>query len=60
MARTLAQRLYHATGYLADLKAQFADRSDHFGMMDEILDELLQQQSKERARPESPSDDPRL
>ena len=40
-ARILAQRLYLATAYLADLKEQFADQSDHFGVMDRILDTLL-------------------
>ena len=59
-ARTLAQRLYYATAYLADLKAQFADRSDHFGMMDTILDELLQQQRKPPAQVSERADDPRL
>ena len=59
-ARTLAQRLYYATAYLADLKSQFADRSDHFGMMDSILDELLQQQREAPARVTERADDPRL
>jgi CRP-like cAMP-binding protein len=60
-ARVLAQRLYHATTYLADLKEQFADKSDHFGLMDRILDELMQQQrSLAQAAPRQVSDDPRL
>lgn len=59
-ARTLAQRLFYATAYLADLKAQFADRADHFGMMDEILDELLQQQRTAPARMAERAGDPRL
>ena len=59
-ARVLAQRLYHATTYLADMKRQFADKSDHFGMVDEILDELMQQQRQPAAAPAERSGDPRL
>jgi CRP/FNR family cyclic AMP-dependent transcriptional regulator len=40
----LARRLTDATAYLADLKRQFADRSDHLGMVDEVLDALIQRQ----------------
>ena len=40
----LARRLTDATSYLADLKRQFAHRSDHFGMVDEVLDALVQRQ----------------
>jgi CRP-like cAMP-binding protein len=40
----LARRLTDATAYLADLKRQFADRQDHFGMVDEVLDTLVQRQ----------------
>jgi CRP-like cAMP-binding protein len=40
----LARRLTDATSYLADLKRQFADRKDHFGMVDEVLDALVQRQ----------------
>jgi CRP/FNR family cyclic AMP-dependent transcriptional regulator len=40
----LARRLTDATSYLADLKRQFADRSDHLGMVDEVLDALVQRQ----------------
>lgn len=47
-ARLLAQRLQDATTYLADFKAQFADRNDHFGMVDEILDSLINQQWDEK------------
>lgn len=59
-ARTLAQRLYQATAYLGDCKTQFADRSDHFGIMDQILDELLQQQSPTDSDLTDDSSDPRL
>ena len=40
----LARRLTDATVYLADLKRQFAHRSDHLGMVDEVLDALVQRQ----------------
>jgi len=40
----LARRLTDATGYLADLKRQFADRADHLGMVDQVLDTLVQRQ----------------
>lgn len=40
----LARRLTDATAYLADLKRQFADRADHLGMVDEVLDALVQRQ----------------
>jgi len=40
----LARRLTDATAYLADLKHQFADRTDHFGMVDQVLDALVQRQ----------------
>jgi CRP-like cAMP-binding protein len=58
-ARILARRLYDATAYLADLKAQFQDQSNHFGMMDTILAALLEQQKPAApdaapTRPEDP------
>jgi len=40
----LARRLTDATIYLADLKRQFADRTDHLGMVDQVLDTLVQRQ----------------
>lgn len=59
-ARTLAQRLYHATAYLGDCKAQFSDQSSHFGIMDQILDEMLQQQPATPMSAQDDPDDPRL
>jgi len=44
VARILARRLMDATTYLADFKRQFAHRNDHFGMVDEVLDALIQRQ----------------
>lgn len=60
-ARVLARRLHAATNYLADLKVQFEDRSDHFGMMDTILEALMQKQGG-TVQPElfSEAADPRL
>lgn len=59
-ARLLAQRLHDATTYLADLKHQFQENSDHFGMMDQILDALLHQQQRKTSEPVRDPEDPRL
>jgi CRP/FNR family cyclic AMP-dependent transcriptional regulator len=37
VAELLAARLKGMIGYLADLKAQYEDRKDHLGMVDELL-----------------------
>lgn len=58
-ARILAQRLNAATAYLADIKSQFSDQKNHFGMMDRILDTLLQRQPGKPPPPTGASD-PRL
>ena len=47
LAMMLARRLNSVTNYLADIKEQFKDNSDHFGMMDEILDTLTNEQSED-------------
>jgi len=44
IGRLLAFRLQAASGYLADLKRQFADSRNHLGMVDEVLESLLHQQ----------------
>ena len=44
IARLLARRLQNVTSYLVDLKRQFADRADHLGMVDEVLDSLSHEQ----------------
>lgn len=49
IARILARRLVEATTYLADVKAQFAHRQDHFGMVDEVLDALVHHSGSARA-----------
>lgn len=44
VAKLLSRRLQLVTDYLADVKEQFADRSDHLGMVDEVLDSLVHHQ----------------
>jgi len=44
IASTLARRLDVITRYLADLRNQYADRSDHLGVVDTVLESLLQHQ----------------
>jgi CRP/FNR family transcriptional regulator, cyclic AMP receptor protein len=44
LAKLLAQRLQGVTSYLVDLKHQFEDQANHLGMVDEILESLLNQQ----------------
>lgn len=44
VARTLARRLDLITRYLADLRNQYGDREDHLGVVDEVLESLLQRQ----------------
>lgn len=46
IAVTLARRLDLITGYLADLRSQYADRSDHLGVVDEVLESLMQHQGR--------------
>ena len=58
-ARLLAARLQNATTYLADLKLQYEDRRDHFGMVDAILGAMVEQQPQTRTK-RGKSDDPRL
>ncbi len=44
LARLLAHRLRLVTGYLVDLQQQFADRDDHFGLVDQVLATLVNHQ----------------
>ncbi|MCY3769560.1 MAG: cyclic nucleotide-binding domain-containing protein [Gammaproteobacteria bacterium] len=48
LAVMLARRLHSVTNYLVDVKEQFKDQSDHFGMMGEILETLVTQQGEEQ------------
>jgi CRP/FNR family cyclic AMP-dependent transcriptional regulator len=60
IAALLALRLQCVTGYLADMKRQFAEHNNHLCMVDEVLGTLLHQQRQEViAGPETGSD-PRL
>jgi CRP/FNR family transcriptional regulator, cyclic AMP receptor protein len=47
VSRLLAKRLQMVTTYLADLQHQFAEREDHLGMVDEVLESLLHHQDDE-------------
>ena len=44
VAVTLARRLDLITGYLVDLRRQYADSGDHLGVVDEVLESLRQHQ----------------
>jgi CRP-like cAMP-binding protein len=43
LAKSLAKKLNSITSYLVDLKNQFQDREDHLGIVDEVLENLLNQ-----------------
>ena len=45
IARTLAIRLDNLSGYLADVKRQFADQADHLGMLDTVIGALIHHQA---------------
>jgi CRP/FNR family cyclic AMP-dependent transcriptional regulator len=45
--RVTAARLDGLTQYLVDVKQQYADRADHLGMVDGILDVLVHQHPKQ-------------
>lgn len=47
IAKRLAQRVHSITTYLVDLKKQFEGQDDHFGMVDEVLENLVHQQEAE-------------
>lgn len=47
LAHVLAQRVHSVSNYLVDVKEQYKDQDDHFGMIDEILDTLVHQQGEE-------------
>ena len=60
LARLLAQRLNAATTYLVDLKRQFEGERDHFGMVGEVLESLMNQQDGGFTEAPVRRDDPRL
>lgn len=47
LAKLLAKKLNSITTYLVDLKSQFEHQQDHLGMVDEVLETLLNQQVEE-------------
>lgn len=47
IAQLLARRLRNSTTYLVDLKKQFEDHSDHFAMVDQVLESLVNQQDEQ-------------
>jgi CRP-like cAMP-binding protein len=47
LARLLAHRLNAATGYLVDLKRQFAAQGNHLALVEEVLQSLICQQYEE-------------
>jgi len=47
VCRTLALRVHLLSGYLADLKTQFADHENHLGMVHEVLCKLCEHPHRE-------------
>lgn len=45
VARLLASRLMSVTSYLVDVKKQFEGREDHLGIVDDVLEALIHDQS---------------
>jgi len=58
VARMLAKRLYAMTTYLVDLKQQFEQHADHFGMVDEVLDALSHSQHDDHEPGSDREDEP--
>lgn len=52
IAMILARRVNSLSRYLVDLKQQFADREDHLGMVDDVLDTLINRHPRAIARRE--------
>jgi len=44
LAQLLARRLHGVSTYLVDLKQQFASHENHLGMVDDVLESLVNQQ----------------
>ena len=60
VAKLIAGRLNAATSYLADIKQQFEDRTDHLGMVGEVLDTLMHNHEEEFKPGPERETDPRL
>jgi CRP-like cAMP-binding protein len=52
-AAILARRLDSLNRYLVDIKHQFKDRSDHLGIIDEVLDALMHKHPRKIPRREA-------
>jgi CRP/FNR family transcriptional regulator, cyclic AMP receptor protein len=60
LCRLLAERLNAATAYLADLTHQFRGHRNHLGMVSEVLETLIHQQSEDFKLGPEGEPDPRL
>lgn len=60
VAELLARRLHAMTTYLVDLKLQFQDHDNHFGMIDEVLDVLSHAQHEDHTPGSDRDPDPNL
>jgi CRP/FNR family cyclic AMP-dependent transcriptional regulator len=60
VGKLLAERLNAATTYLVDLKRQFEGQGNHLGMVGEVLETLIHQQSEEFTSGPEAEADPRL
>lgn len=58
IAQLLAQRLRNSTTYLVDLKRQFQDQANHFGMVDQVLASLGHQQADGLSGDDAPTSRP--
>lgn len=58
IARILAMRLNNSSAYLVDLKRQFQEYKDHFGMVDEVLESLAHEQDEQFMPDDELPDDP--
>jgi CRP/FNR family cyclic AMP-dependent transcriptional regulator len=60
VGKILAERLNAATTYLVDLKRQFEGHDNHLGMVGEVLESLIHQQSEDFTLGPEAEGDPRL
>ena len=60
LGKLLAERLNAATTYLVDLKRQFEGHGSHLGMVGEVLESLIHQQSEDFSFSPETEGDPRL
>lgn len=54
VGRMLARRLESLNRYLLDVKGQFRDLEGHLGMVDEVLDALMNRHPRQIAAPKDP------